>query len=104
MKELNEKSPTPFEQSRDYFLDALYRGKGTSEAEISADQNDMELRNKENGEKEAQILSDESSEISDFDNNWGVQREGRQGEMSNTDDEDEDDEDGGEMMPIPSIF
>ena len=104
MKELNEKSPTPFESSRDFFLEALFRGKGTSENEASGDQNDMELRNKENGDKDAQILDDESSEISDFENNWGVQREGRQGDMSNTDDDDEDDSDGGEMMPVPSPF
>lgn len=103
MKELNEKSPIPSKSSRDFFFEALLRGKGTSENELSGDQNDMEFRNKESGDKDAQILDDESSEMTEEDN-WGVQREGRQGEMSHTDDEDEDDSDGGEMMPIPSIF
>ncbi len=49
---------------------------------------------------EGQLYDGESTDITDFEDHWGVERQG--GNKNSSDKEDDDDEsEGGEMMPIP---
>ena len=49
--------------------------------------------------KEADDL-DLEGQTSDFEDWWGVEREGKNSQGSSSDHDDDDDDDGGEMMPV----